>query len=215
MTSRVVAATVDTTSAVTLEVRRCWAVVVGQNVTGQVREVKKGRPSVVIEASVVVGYVISWALRKATRVSRRVDEEVDAVLDVGLDKLHEVVAAKLGADPALVDLHEEAAAGQQVSELTRQRVELSVQAAAHKDDAFTETVAALVDQLRQAEHAGGRAAAVGQGAVAVSGDVDIHAETGGAAALQMGNVRIGYPPGGHSGQPGAPVDPHRPGRPRD
>ena len=72
------------------------------------------------------------------------------------------------------------------------------------------------DELRDllADFAGGRAAAVGQGAVAVAGDVDIHAETGGAAAWQMGNVQIGQPPGGSAGPAGAPAGPQQPGRSR-
>ena len=65
-----------------------------------------------------------------------------------------------------------------------------------------------------ADFASGRAAAVGQDAVAVAGDVDIHAETGGAAAWQMGDVQIGHPPGGPAGRAGAPADPHQPGRSR-
>ena len=66
------------------------------------------------------------------------------------------------------------------------------------------------DELREvlADFAGGQAVAVGRGAVAVAGDVDIHAETGGAAAWQMGNVQIGYPSGGSAGQADAPADPH-------
>jgi hypothetical protein len=55
--------------------------------------------------------------------------------------------------------------------------------------------------------AGGRAAAVGQDAVAVAGDVSIHAEAGGAAAWQMGNVQIGQQSSGPAGSAGAPVDP--------
>jgi hypothetical protein len=72
------------------------------------------------------------------------------------------------------------------------------------------------DELRDllAAFTGGRAAAVGQGATAVAGDVDIHAESGGAAAWQMGDVQIGYPPGGPAGSAGAPADPHLPGRSR-
>ena len=48
-----------------------------------------------IEAGVAVGYVIAWAVRKARRVGGRLDSEVDEVIDAGLDRLHEVVAAKL------------------------------------------------------------------------------------------------------------------------
>ena len=72
------------------------------------------------------------------------------------------------------------------------------------------------DELRDllAGFAGGRAVAVGQGAVAVAGDVGIHAETGGAAAWQMGDVQIGYPAGGSAGPAGAPTGPQQPGRSR-
>jgi hypothetical protein len=72
------------------------------------------------------------------------------------------------------------------------------------------------DELRDllAGFAGGLAAAVGQDAVAVAGDVGIHAETGGAAAWRMGDVQIGYPPGGSAGPSSGSVDPHQPGRSR-
>ena len=72
------------------------------------------------------------------------------------------------------------------------------------------------DELREvlAGFASGRAVAAGQGAVAVAGDVDIHAETGGAAAWQMGDVQIGYPLGGSAGSAGAPAGPQQPGRSR-
>ena len=62
----------------------------------------------VVETGVIVGYVIAWAVRKARRAGGRLDTEVDAAMDAGLDRLHEVVAAKLGADPAWVDLRDEA-----------------------------------------------------------------------------------------------------------
>jgi hypothetical protein len=55
----------------------------------------------------------------------------------------------------------------------------------------------------------GGATAVGPDAVAVAGDVSIHAETGGAAAWEMGSVQINPSP---SGSTGAAADPHRPGR---
>ncbi len=159
--------------------------------------------SVVIEAGVIVGYVIAWMVRKAKRAGGRLDAEVDTAMDAGLDKLHHVVAAKLGTDPALTDAQEEATTGQ-VSELTRQRVELSIQAAAGKDPAFAQTVAELVEQLQAAEKAGGQVA-VGHRSANVVGNVDIHAEDGSAAAWNMGDVSFGQPP----------ADPHRPDRSRD
>ena len=66
------------------------------------------------------------------------------------------------------------------------------------------------DELRDvlAALGGGRAAAVGQGAVAVAGDVGIHAEIGSVAAWQMGNVQIGHPADGSAGRAGTPADPH-------
>jgi hypothetical protein len=115
----------------------------------------KGRV-VVIEASVVAGYVIAWVARKARRVGGRLDGEVDAVVDAGLDRLRTAVVAKLGTDPVLADLEEEATVeGGQVSELTRQRVELAITAAARKDDGFGQAVTDLVAQLRAAEQASG------------------------------------------------------------
>jgi hypothetical protein len=55
--------------------------------------------------------------------------------------------------------------------------------------------------------AGVRAAAVGQDAVAVAGDVDIHAETRGLAAWRMGNVQIGHEHGESASPAGAAADP--------
>ena len=78
----------------------------------------------VIEAGLAAGYVVAWALRKARRVGSRLDEEADGAIDASLDRLHEVVAARLGAHPALADLVEEAEAagdGGEVSDLTRQQ----------------------------------------------------------------------------------------------
>jgi hypothetical protein len=158
---------------------------------------------VVIETGLIAGYVIVWMVRKAKRAGARLDAEVDTAMDTGLDKLHGVVAAKLGTDPALTEAQEEASTGQ-VSELARHRVELSVQAAAEKDPAFAQAVAELVEQLQAAEKADGQVAA-GHGSANVAGNVDIHAEDRSAAAWNMGDVSFGQPP----------ADPHRPDRSRD
>src|SRR6266568_2599914 len=146
-----------------------------------------------MEAGLVAGYVIAWAMRKAKRVGTRLDEDVDTVLDVGLDKLDQIVAAKLGADPALADLQAEATTDGQVSELTCQRLELSLQAAVVKDRAFAEALAVLVDQLQAAERSAGVVAA-GLGSTAVAGNVDIHAEDSSVAAWQMRDVHLGAAP---------------------
>jgi hypothetical protein len=75
-----------------------------------------------------------------------------------------------------------------------------------------QAAAELVDLL--ASVAGGRAVATGPGALAIAGDADIgiHADTGGAAAWQMGSVQLGQPPSAPAGTSGPPVDPPKPGR---
>ena len=125
----------------------------------------------VIEAGVIAGYVIAWAVRKARRVGGRLDAEADAVIDAGLDQLHEVVAAKLAGHPVLAELVEEAAAGGgEVSDLTRQQVELALTAAARKDEAFGHMVTELVARLREAEQAIGRPVIAGAGSAVFTGD---------------------------------------------
>jgi hypothetical protein len=142
---------------------------------------------VVIEAGVVAGYVIAWAVRKARRAAGRMDAEADSVIDAGMDKLHEVVAAKLGTHPVLEDLTEEASTVDgQVSELTRQQVELAVTAAARKDEAFGQAVTELVARLRVAEQAGGVQMVAGAGSTILTGDAYAHAEGGGIAFGQVG-----------------------------
>ena len=159
----------------------------------------------VIEAGIVAGYVIAWAVRKARRVGGRLDAEADGAIDAGLDRLHEVVAAKLGGHPVLAELEEEAAADAgQVSELTRQQVELALTAAARKDEAFGQAVTELVARLREAEHASGRSAVAGAGSAVFTGDAHVHAESGGIGIGQVtGDVSIDR----------SRVDPFRPGRP--
>jgi hypothetical protein len=62
--------------------------------------------------------------------------------------------------------------------------------------------------------AAGRTATAGTDGVAVAGNIDIHAETGGAAAWEMGSVRIGQLPGEAPRQAGASINPHQPERSR-
>lgn len=160
----------------------------------------------VIEAGVVAGYVIAWAVRKARRVGGRLDAEADAAIDTGLDRLHEVVAAKLGEHPVLAEVEEEAASGGgEVSELTRQQVELALTAAAGKDEAFGQAVTELVAQLQGAEQAAGRSVVAAAGSAVFTGDAHAKAEGGGIAFGQVaGDVNVNRgrvdPPGpGRSG----------------
>src|ERR1700743_823471 len=106
-----------------------------------------------IEAGMAAGYVIAWAVRKVKRVGGRLDSETDVVIDAGLARLPEVVAAKRGNHPARAELAEEAEDAGEVSDLTRQQVELALSAAARKDDAFGQSVTELVALIRQTEQA--------------------------------------------------------------
>jgi hypothetical protein len=124
---------------------------------------------------------------------------------VALERFDRTAAALKAANPGEV---ERVRAGQQASWQTLFEVLL--------ESLDGEEQQRAGDELRDllAGFADGRAEAVGHGAVAVAGDVGIHAETGGAAAWQMGNVQVGQPPGGPAGLDGVPVDPHQPGRSR-
>ena len=160
--------------------------------------------AVVIEAGVVAGYVIAWAVRKARRAGGRLDAETDAVIDAGLDRLHEMVAAKLADHPVLAELAGEAAAGGEVSELTRQQVELALAATARKDEAFAQAVTEMVTQLRQAGQAVGQTVIAGAGSAVFTGDAHARADGSGFAVGQVaGDVNVGRDP----------VDPPGPGRP--
>jgi hypothetical protein len=156
----------------------------------------------VIEAGLVAGYVVAWAVRKARRVGGRLDAEADAVIDASLDRLHEVVAARLAGDPALAELVEEAeAAGDAsgVSDLTRQQVELALTAAARKDEAFGQAVTELVAKLREAEQAAGRSVNAVAGSAVFTGNAEVSAENGGIAFGQVaGGVHVTPAPGGPS-----------------
>ena len=64
-----------------------------------------------VELELVAGYPVAWGARKLSRAGKRLDEETDEVIDAGLDRLHDVITAKLGSDPALVKLEPEASRG--------------------------------------------------------------------------------------------------------
>ena len=81
----------------------------------------------------VAGYLVAWAVGKAKRAGQRLDKETDEVMDAGLDRLHEVIAAKLGTDPAIAKLEIEAAQENGASDRTIRRVNDAIEEAAEGD----------------------------------------------------------------------------------
>lgn len=116
----------------------------------------------------VAGAAVGYLVRKLRRVGGRADAEVDRALDAGMDAVHELVSAKLGTDPALALLSEQAPAGE-VSDRTVRRVSDAVTDAAESDAGFAERLGRLVEELQRLEAAGG-AVASGERSVAIGGD---------------------------------------------
>ncbi|MEU9022700.1 hypothetical protein [Actinomadura sp. NPDC048394] len=143
---------------------------------------------------IAVGYLFAWAVRKARRVAGRADQEVDRGLDAGMDRLHDLVSRKLGNDPALARLSDEAEAGRQEPRpRTGQRVVLALEDAAEGDTEFADALQQVVEQLLAASNPSAGVSA-SEGGQAVGGNVDIRADHGSAAALTMGDVTLGNPP---------------------
>lgn len=143
-----------------------------------------------VAAGLAAGYV--W--RKMRRVAGRVDGEVDATLDAGVDRLHEVVVAKLGADTALVRLAEEARSGVEESSRTLERVRLAIEDAAESDRDFGAVLTRLVADLQAM---GGKTVVAGDGGAAVGGNVAISSDHGSMAGGVVnigGPVTLGNPP---------------------
>jgi hypothetical protein len=153
----------------------------------------EGAGGVVIEAGVVAGYVIAWAIRKAQRAVGRFNDEADAVIDASLDRLHEVVAARLGAHPVLADLVEEteeaARTDGEVSDLTRKQLELALTTVFRDDEAFGQAVSELAAGLQERQQVG-QVPSRCEDAV-FTGSAHAEASSGGIAFGQVaGGVRI-------------------------
>lgn len=143
---------------------------------------------------IAVGYVFARLLRKAKRVGERADVEVDRSLDARLNRLHDLVSGRLGDDLALTRATEEAEQGlPEPTERTRRRLTDSLEEAAERDPGFAQELEKLVKELQTATAAapGADGVVVTAGGTAVGGNVDVHAESGSAAALTMGDVSIG------------------------
>ena len=120
----------------------------------------------------VAGYLVAWVVRKARRAGKRLDEETDEIMDAGLDRLHDVIAVKLGSDPALAKLEADASQGLDPNERTVRRVRDAVEEATEEDPQFAARVEAVLAQLDQARG----------GAPSVAG-IDLR----GAKAVQVGD----------------------------
>ncbi|MEU0431910.1 hypothetical protein ABZ153_09730 [Streptomyces sp. NPDC006290] len=98
----------------------------------------------------VAAAAVTYLVRKAGRVGRRADEEVDRALNEGMDRLHDLIGAKLGADPVLDQLAEQAGTGV-VTERTERRVALAVVDAAEADQDFAARLQEMVEALQRRE----------------------------------------------------------------
>jgi hypothetical protein len=121
----------------------------------------------------VAGYLVVWGVRKLRRVGTRLDEETDEVIDAGLDRLHDAISAKLGADPALGKLEDEVSQGLEPSDRTLRRIQDAVEEAAEGDPEFGASIEALIARLEEAR----------DGAPSVAG-IDLR----GAKGVQVGNL---------------------------
>jgi hypothetical protein len=137
----------------------------------------------------VLGYLTAWAVRKARRVGSRADGHIDEAIDAGIDRLGELVVAKLDGDPALDRFEAEAARGG-ASERTRTRLQLALEDAAADDPLFAAALQRALAAAQETNH-GPAAAACGEQGTAVGRDVSIHAQDGSVASWQIDTVNFG------------------------
>ncbi|MFT7867230.1 MULTISPECIES: chromosome partitioning protein [Amycolatopsis] len=134
---------------------------------------------------VAVAALIGWFLRKAGRAVKRVDGIADDAVDVTMDRVHDAVLAKLGSDPAVAKMAQEAESGE-ISSRTRDRVRMAIEEAADEDSAFAAQLATLTPAPSQ----------VGPGGVTIKGSVEakdhgisIGGITGGTVQFPQGPAR--------------------------
>lgn len=154
---------------------------------------------------IAIGCLITWLVKKANRAGQRADAEVDYAIDAGMDKLHDLVTAKLGPDTALAALTTEVTQTGTATARTQQRVHLSLDEAAEHDPNFATQLHALIEQIQATQAQTGSGVYAHDEGIAVVGNVHLRAERGSATALRIGNVSLG----GSGERP----DPHQPGQP--
>ena len=124
---------------------------------------------------VAVGFLIAWFARKAGRAARR----LDGMADAAVDRLCDVVTAKLGGDSALRQLAAEAAATGDAATRTQDRVRLALEDAAEQDPTFA---ADLKDTMAPLQ-------------AGVTIGRDVRADHGVAIVMTGGSVSVGERPG--------------------
>ncbi|WP_326948642.1 hypothetical protein OG439_07595 [Amycolatopsis sp. NBC_01307] len=142
---------------------------------------------------IAVGFLVGWAVRKLRRVGQGVDVEVDRALDAGLNRLHDLVSGKLGADPALAKLTAEVERAGEPSSRTQQRVQLALEDAVEGDQTFATELTALVEYLQDVERQAGGVVAGGLG-IAISGGVNADRGSVAIGGVTGGDVSIARPP---------------------
>jgi hypothetical protein len=83
-----------------------------------------------------------------------------------------------------------------ISDLTRQQVELSLAAAARKDDVFGQSVSELVARVREAEQAAGGSVTAGPGSTVFTRSAGVRAGSGGDRARPGSRERLHRPVAG-------------------
>ncbi|HLS75731.1 MAG TPA: hypothetical protein VK083_02925 [Nocardia sp.] len=88
-----------------------------------------------MSVEMLVGVLIAWAAGKASRVGGRLDQLTDEALDHGVERVRDLVLARLGADTAVRRLLEEARETEgEVSNRTRHEAAKAIEDAAARDD---------------------------------------------------------------------------------
>jgi hypothetical protein len=70
---------------------------------------------------IVGGYLVAWPVSKARRAGAQLNRDVHLIIGTELDRLHNLMAARLRLDSALQKLELAVAAAGEVSDRTRRR----------------------------------------------------------------------------------------------
>jgi len=132
----------------------------------------------------VVGYLVAWVVRKAKRAGGQADAIVDEAMDAGMERLHRLVAEKLGNESAILQMDAEASQSGDVTDRTRTRVALALEEVTETDSTFAAAIQAAAEQVRSTE----QTIVESNHGVVIGGNVQIQAKDGAAAAWHIDSV---------------------------